>query len=238
LSFHSSDSGESRPVETDAPRCCAFLCDNDGQVIHDFGEHLPFSSESISARALFGLIESGSLMDFLAAVRTSGSILGWEMRIHYGGSASRLLLHSARTSWGILVFATLTPGLATVRDDQAPVSGVATGSMTESEFRRGQHPDEVTTLEAPARQEEVTTSLLLSTVHDLKNLISSILSSCEYLVGYANEKLDPVQVEMLAGIESSARTLLRLSGRIYDLGRLRWRLALSAGAVAEDESLS
>jgi len=161
------------PNESSAS-CCAFLCDNDGQIIGDVRAQLPGSSGSASAGSLVTLIEHASLMAFLEAVRTRGVTLGWEMRIHYGGSPRSLLLHGSQTPLGILVLATLTP-----------------------------------------REEDA--ARLPNAVHDLNNPISSIISACEYLAVYSQENLTPEQVQMIIEIESAARTLLQLSGRIADL---------------------
>ena len=60
---------------------------------------------------------------------------------------------------------------------------------------------------------------ILKVVHDLNNPISSIVSSCEYLTEYSQENLSPEQLEMIAIIDASARTLLRLSVRIAELSR-------------------
>src|SRR5882762_8158156 len=106
------DFKRSFPEETNASYC-AFLCDSHGKIIGDVGEQLLGSNRSISPRSLVDLIEAESLMAFLKAVGTRGATLGWETRIHYGRSASTLLLHGSRTPFGILVFATLTPRLAT-----------------------------------------------------------------------------------------------------------------------------
>ena len=66
--------------------------------------------------------------------------------------------------------------------------------------------------------EEENTSLSLShAIHDLKNPISSIISACEYLAGYSQENLDSEQLQMITEIESSARTLLQVAGRIAEI---------------------
>ena len=185
------------PNETNSSYC-AFLCDNNGQIIGDVGEQLLGSNRSISSRLLVDLIEADSLMAFLEAVGTRGATLGWETRIHYGRSSSTLLLHGSRTPFGILVFATLTPRLETQQDDRPAPSA----TIRDSRKRR---------------DEEHTARLLFNAIHDLNNPISSIISACEYLAVYSQENLDPEQLQMIAEIELSARTLLQLSGRVADL---------------------
>jgi K+-sensing histidine kinase KdpD len=68
------------------------------------------------------------------------------------------------------------------------------------------------------KDEEGTANLLIEVAHDLQNPISSIISACEYLAAYSH-RANRVQLEMIAGIEASASTLLRLSTRISDLAR-------------------
>jgi signal transduction histidine kinase len=197
LSSPMGDFKRSFPNETNASYC-AFLCDNNGHIIGDVGEQLLGSNRSITSRSLVDLIEAESLMAFLEAVGTRGATLGWETRIQHGKSASTLLLHGSRTPFGILVFATVTPRLATLQDDRSVPSATVQGSRTR-------------------RNEEHIARLLSNALHDLNNPISSIISACEYLVVYSPENLNPEQLQMITEIELSARTLLQLSGRIADL---------------------
>jgi len=62
---------------------------------------------------------------------------------------------------------------------------------------------------------------LLEAAHDLQNPISALISTCEYLAAYSPGNLNPEQLEMIAGIESSAATLLLNSRRISELARRR-----------------
>jgi signal transduction histidine kinase len=194
LPFGSGDSGT--PLSKEALSCCAFLCDKDGQTIHDFGEQRPGSGEPLSARSLVGLIESRNLIDFLGKVHTRGIILGKEVRIHYRGSARNLLLHGFQTPAGILVFASLVPVPA------KPVSTLATP-----------RPD---VTQPCTREVDEHIAYLAEVAHDLRNPISSIISACEYLATFSQENLNPDQLEMIAGIESSAASLLQLSRQLSE----------------------
>ncbi len=70
-------------------------------------------------------------------------------------------------------------------------------------------------MSSPAADSAMLDQLLIEVAHDLQNPISSILSACEYLSAYSE---DPTaQMEMVAGIQASAATLLQLSGRILQL---------------------
>jgi len=177
--------------------CCAFLCDQHGQVIHDFGEQRPDSSESISAHSLLDLMDSRSLADFLEIVRTRGLTLGWEMRVHHGGSDRSLLLHGFQTPCGALVFAPLAPHPAGETLNSAPVADPGT------------------------QEDEEGASDLVEAAHDLQNPISSLISACEYLATYSGGSLNPEQLEMIAGIESSAAAVLLHSRRIAELAKRR-----------------
>jgi signal transduction histidine kinase len=66
---------------------------------------------------------------------------------------------------------------------------------------------------------------LFQVAHDLRNPISSIISACEYLTTYSPEDLQPDQREMIAQIESSAVTLLRLSQQLSKSGKPKSRNA-------------
>jgi signal transduction histidine kinase len=58
---------------------------------------------------------------------------------------------------------------------------------------------------------------LRKVIHDLQNPISSIITSCDYLVSYGMDTLEPDQVEMIARMESSARALMRLTHKIREV---------------------
>jgi K+-sensing histidine kinase KdpD len=176
-------------------------------------DQLPSSNESISAHSLVDLIEFGDWMDFLQTVYTYGVALGWEMRIQYGGSARGLQLHASQTPCGILVFAILLSGSPALKQDRSAVSAPAAESLTSSDLISRQS-DAVNKRDALEKHEEESAEPLLTAVHDLKNPISSIISACEYLTEYSHENLDPVQLDMIRGIESSARSLIQLSGTI------------------------
>jgi hypothetical protein len=183
---------------TSGASCCrAFLCNQDGQVIHDFGEQRPDSSESISARSLLDLMDARGLADFLEIVRTRGVTLGWEMRVYHGGSARRLLLHGFQTPCGALVF--------------APLASLEAGETVDS------HP----VTDPGTHEDEEGATDLVEAAHDLQNPISSLISACEYLATYTAGNLTPEQQEMIAGIESSAATVLLHSRRISELARRR-----------------
>jgi hypothetical protein len=190
------------PNETSLSCFCAFLCDSDGLVIRDFGEEAPCSSKTISARLLVSRVESERWMDFREAVRTRGTVLGWGIRIPCGVPARRFLLNGSQTPFGILVFATLTLRPSTSRDGRSASSAatpvVRVGSISE---------------DLP--------NLLPEAVHDVKNSISSVLSLCEYFGEYSRKNRSPDYMEMIAALESSARTVLELSDRMYELsGRI------------------
>jgi signal transduction histidine kinase len=199
LPFRSRDSGTSLPKE--ALFCCAFLCDKDGKTIHDFGEQRPGSGEPLSARLLVSLIESHNLVDFLETVHTRGIILGKEVRIRYAGSARNLLLHGFQTPAGILVFASLVP-ITTVPITTRPAPTVATLQPDVT------HPG--------TTEVEENIAYLAEVAHDLRNPISSIISACEYLATFSRENLNPEQLELIAGIESSAASLLQLSRQLSE----------------------
>ena len=191
--------GSTMSLASQSSCCCAFLCDDVGQVVQDFGEQRPGSGESISARSLVGLIERRTLLDFLNTVHMRGAALGLETKIHYGGYRRRLLLHGFQTPRGILIFAPVVPSSAKPPLTVKPANTVAVADSS-------------------AKGEEDTANLLLEVAHDLQNPISSIISACEYLAAYSQENADRAQLEMIAGIESAAATLLKLSDRISSLG--------------------
>jgi signal transduction histidine kinase len=88
--------------------------------------------------------------------------------------------------------------------------------MTRGELIR-RHDDAVAKCAALMKHEEDTSRILLTAIHDLKNPISSIIGSCEYLAEYSRGNLEPDQLEMIGGIEASARTLLQLTGKLFQL---------------------
>jgi hypothetical protein len=57
----------------------------------------------------------------------------------------------------------------------------------------------------------------MSAVHDLNNPISSIVSSCDYLMAYCTDNLEADAVEMIRQVETSAQALLRHSDQIREL---------------------
>ncbi|MCX6632420.1 MAG: hypothetical protein NTW28_32850 [Candidatus Solibacter sp.] len=109
------------------------------------------------------------------------------MLIEGAESTGNLQLHGVHTPHGTLLLAALPLGLAHVEAE----------SLTQ--------------------QGEDTAKALWPTVHDLRNPISSIIGSCEYLSEYSPENLEPEQREMLSAIETSARTLLGLSAKLYEI---------------------
>jgi signal transduction histidine kinase len=213
LPSRTRDFERSFPNESNAS-FCAFLCENDGQIIGDAGEQLLGSKRCISARLLVGLINSSSLMAFLEAVRNRSVIQAWEMTIHYRRSARSLLLHGSQTPFGILVFATLTPRLAALEGDRS-------------------HPSTTVTDLRMRSNEEGMEKPLSDAIHDLKNPISSIISACEYLALYSQGNLKPEELQMITAIESSARTLLQLSDRIAELSNRYGDSRMAASASSQ-----
>jgi|HubBroStandDraft_6_1064221.scaffolds.fasta_scaffold134066_2 hypothetical protein len=148
----------------------------------------------MSAHALITLMDSRSLGEFLENVRSRGITLGWEIRVQHQGSLRSLLLHGFQTPCGALVFASLT----------APPAGEA-ALVTDAE----------------TQEDEGGVTDLVEAAHDLQNPISSLISACEYLAAYSPGNLNAEQLELIAGIESSAATLLLHSRRIAELARRR-----------------
>jgi signal transduction histidine kinase len=192
MSIRSRVSGIFFPHESSC--WCVLLCDKDGRVIHDFGERGPAIAQSIPARSLIGLLESGGLADFLDTVRTCGVTRGWEMKIHYGGTARKILLHGFQTPQGYLIFAPLPPYPAKSKASRSTDSAAVTRPRKKA-----------------VKEDTVGLSEL---AHNLRNPVSSIISACEYLASYSPENLNREQREMLAGIESAAAALLQLSSRL------------------------
>ena len=118
----------------------------------------------------------------------------------------------------------------------SPSGGSETESMTRGELIR-RHDDAVAKCAALMKHEEDTSRILLTAIHDLKNPISSIIGSCEYLAEYSQENLEPDQLEMIAGIEASARTLLRLAGGLAEGCGLSRPPETDAGATMAGDTL-
>ena len=186
----------------------AFLCDNEGRIIHHFGE-------PGSARVLSDLSEPGGLTDFLDTVRTRGALPGWEKKVNCERTSASLVLHGSLTPRGILVLATLTP---CPRADLAPSpsSTTMTEAVIPGRFNCPINPA-VAQCAALIKQEDETHRLVSSVVHDFKNPISSIIGLCEYLEGYFQDSLEPEHLEAISGIQAAANTLLRLSMSISHL---------------------
>jgi hypothetical protein len=179
--------------DLDASHFCAFLCDDKGQIIHELREQPPsHSSELIFAHPFFRLSGSRSLEDFLKTFRAHDPAQEHEMRIQYGEPVTRLLLHGFQTPYGILVLVTSMPVAAA--PDARPADS---------------------TNPAPHKSDNAT--LLFNALHDLKNSASSIVNSCEYLTEYSRDNLSSEQLEVIAGVYSTATVLLRLSETISEL---------------------
>jgi signal transduction histidine kinase len=121
-----------------------------------------------------------------------------------------------------------------LEQDRPSTSTAATGRETRDELI-SRHDDAVARCAAMAKHEEDTAKALRTVVHDLKNPISSIIGSCEYLAEYSQENLEPEQREMIGGIAASARTLLQLSGRLYQLCGVSGRPAKDDATIPADE---
>jgi signal transduction histidine kinase len=197
LSLSRSQSDAHAINETQASLWGGFLCDGDGRIVCYFGE-------SISVSLLVELTESGTLASLIENVRSRGGDPGWEMTVQYEGSASRLVLHGASTRDGMLIFATLTP------------CGAPSATGEDEEFNRPAF-DMITQCPTMTKKEEEHLRFVTMVVHDLKNPISSIIGSCEYLEGYCQDNLDADQLEMIHAIQSAAATLLGISSRISQL---------------------
>jgi signal transduction histidine kinase len=182
------------------PAWCALLCDKDGRIIRFFQEQRADASK-MTPCSLIGLTEPGALVEFLEAVRTRGVICGWEMTIHYKGTARNILLHGFLTPQGTLVLPVWL-----VRPP-APQTGQSADPFPVTHPRTRDH----------ARQNRS----LFEVAHDLQNPICSIISACEYLATYSRENLNPDQMEMIAGIGSAAETLLQLSHRLSERTKVR-----------------
>jgi len=185
------------------PPCCLFLCEKGGRLIQDFANPHMSGRALLAASVLSGLIGRDRMLDFLARVEAAGATWGCEMRIDCEGAAGSLVLRGAETPYGILVFAVV------------PASGDDTSEGRDESLR---HPDDTLGRGAALiKEEEDAAGILTRTVHDLKNPISSIVGSCEYLTQYCEDDLTQEHLEMISGIEVSARMLLHLSGRLSQL---------------------
>ena len=195
---------KSFPDHTEAGYC-VFLCESDGRVIHDFGDAETSDRSLVPAPVLPGLIGHDRMLDFLALVEAGGAAPGCQISIGREGPAGSLVMRGTQTPYGTLVFAVLP----------------ATGEHTTEAIRTGTHlqghDDAVAQCAALRKHEEDTSRILREAVHDLKNPISSIIGSCEYLTQYCED--DPVaeHLEIISGMEASARMLLQLSGRLAQL---------------------
>ena len=111
----------------------------------------------------------------------------------------------------------------------------ATDTMTMGELRR-RHDEALAKCAAMQKREEETAKMLAGALHDLKNPISTIIGSCEYLSEYTQENLQPEQLEMIAAIETSAQTLLRLSGGLSRVFVAGGQSAGNGATVVPDET--
>ena len=179
--------------------CCVFLCESDGRVIQDFGDSQTSGPPLVPAPVLSDLIGHDRMLEFLALVEAGGAAPGCEISIGHEGPAGSLVMRGTQTPYGTLVFAVLP----------------ATGEDTAEAISRGtslrRYDDAVARCEALIKQEEDTSRILCKTVHDLKNPISSIIGSCEYLTQYCEEDSIAEHLEMISSMEASARMLLQLS---------------------------
>ena len=184
---------------------CVFLCENNGRVIQDFGESQASGPRLIPATWLMGLIGHDRMLDFLALVEAGGAARPCEMSIDREGPAGSLVVRGTRTPYGTLVFAVLP----------------ANGENATEAIGRGtplrRHDDALAKSAALLKQGEDTSRILSQTVHDLKNPISSIIGSCEYLTQYCETDSIAEHLEMISSIEASARVLLQLSGSLGQL---------------------
>lgn len=185
--------------------CCVFLCDNDGRVIQDFADSQMSRQALVPAEVVPVLIGPDRMLDFLALVEAARAAPGCEISIGREDPAGTLVMRGTQTPYGTLVFAVLP---ATGEDTTEAI-------VTGTPLRR--HDDAVARCAALMKQEEDTSRILRETVHDLKNPISSILGSCEYLTQYCEEDSIAEHLELISSIETSARTLLQLSARLSQL---------------------
>ena len=185
--------------------CCLFLCKNDGCVVHDFGDAQMSGRELIPAPVLTGLIGQERMMDFLALVEAGEAAPECEISIGPEGPAGSLVMRGTQTPYGILVFAVLPAA------SKHTTEAIGTGTPL-----RG-HDDAVAKCAALLKQGQDASRILRKTVHDLKNPISSIIGSCEYLTQYCEEDSIADHLDMISSMEASARMLLQLSGSLAQL---------------------
>ena len=192
---------KSFPDHTEAGYC-VFLCESDGRVIHDFGDAETSGRSLVPAPVLPGLIGHDRMLDFLALVEAGGAAPGCQISIGREGPAGSLVMRGTRTPYGTLVFAVLP----------------ATGEDTTEAIGRGaplrRHDDAAAQSAAVIKQKEDTSRILSQAVHDLKNPISSIIGSCEYLTQYCEKDSIAEHLEMISSMQASARMLLELSVRL------------------------
>ena len=124
--------------------------------------------------------------------------------------------------------------MTTVEQDR-PAGSAAAEPMTMGELRR-RYDEALASCAAMKKHEEDTEKMLAGALHDLKNPISTIIFSCEYLSEYAQENLEPEQLEMIAAIEASAQTLLRLSGGLSRVFVAGGESDVDRGAVSRTKS--
>ncbi len=198
------------PNQPGAAYWYAFLSGQDGRVIRDFGHSEASRREPVSSALLLDRMEPGQWADFAASVQASGAIMGFETRISRGPSTGRLVLNGCQTPCGLLVFAILTPDRPAGDPDPEAGNSAVTEPMTRDELIRRAN-DAAAACDAMRKHQEDTSRLLRDAIHRLKDPISSIISSCEYLEEYAQDNLEPEQREMIAAIAVSAQTMLELS---------------------------
>ena len=191
--------------------CCVFLCESDGRLIQDFADSQTSGRALIPAPVLSGLIGHDRMLDFLALVEAGGAAPGSEISIGRESPVGSLVMRGTRTPYGTLVFAVLP----------------ATGEDTTEAIGRGaplrRHDDAAAQSAAVIKQKEDTSRILSQAVHDLKNPISSIIGSCEYLTQYCEKDSIAEHLEMISSMEASARMLLELSVRLSQVCGLSGR---------------
>ncbi len=216
MSSFTSASEISVPKQHGPENWYACLAGQDGRVIRDFGDSEAPRKEPASSALLLDLMEPRHWMDFAASVQAHGAMIGFATRISQGPSAGSLLLHGFQTPCGLLILAIFTPDRAA--GDPAPHAERDTAEewMTRDELVRRAN-DAAANCAAMKKQQEDTTELLRDAIHQLKNPISSIIGSCEYLAEYAQDNLELEQRETLSAIEASAQTMLKLASGLARL---------------------
>jgi len=185
--------------------CCVFLCESDGRVIQDFGYPQTSGPRLVPATVLSDLIGHDRMLNFLALVETRGAAPGCEISIGRKGPAGNLVIRGTKTPYGTLVFAALPA------TGENATEAIGTGNPLP------RYDDAVAQCAALIKQEEDTSRILTQTVHDLKNPISSIIGSCEYLTEYCETDSIAEHLDMISSIEESARMLLQLSASLSQL---------------------